>query len=477
MDFPVFHLDFLGNRLLIALIAVLHVFINHAMAVGAMPLVTFLEWMGFRRRDEQWDRLAYGFLTVCFIVTTSVGALTGVGIWLSTSLVNPAAIGSLIRVFFWAWFSEWIVFVLEVLAIMVYTLTWRRMAARKGVHIAVGAALSALSWVTMAIITAILGFMMDPGNWPVARSFLTALANPIYLPQLAFRTPVAMLAAGTMALALVPFLGKENQQLRQRVMRVISIWVLAWLPLAVAAGLWYRSVIPSWMVGNTPVAIATQAFSSWYGALLGVLAAMAAAVLAVAGLGAARPAWLPRLLAVVPLVLTLTLLGAFERVREFIRKPFVISSYMYANGIPTANLALLQEDGLLAHATYNSVREVSPANRLQAGREVFLLACSRCHTTRGVNSVVKKLELLYGPPPWDRDTVKAYLKSMHNVRPYMPPFPGSDEELGALSDFLVGLPASAATLDGAQSAGGRPLTVAPASAGGAPRDGRTRNGA
>ena len=39
MDFPVFHLDFLGNRMLVAMIAVVHVMINHSLAVGAMEKV------------------------------------------------------------------------------------------------------------------------------------------------------------------------------------------------------------------------------------------------------------------------------------------------------------------------------------------------------------------------------------------------------------------------------------------------------
>ena len=108
---------------------------------------------------------------------------------------------------------------------------------------------------------------------------------------------------------------------------------------------------------------------------------------------------------------------------------------------------------MLPYAAYSAAREVSPANRELAGRQVFLLACTRCHTTAGVNSVIAKLRALYGPPPWDRDTVKAYLKTMHNVRTYMPPFPGSDEEAGALADYLVRLPGSATPLEGAQSAG------------------------
>ena len=58
MDFPVYHLDWLGNRWLIATIAILHVLINHGLAVGMMPLVAAMEWYGARRGDARWDRLA-----------------------------------------------------------------------------------------------------------------------------------------------------------------------------------------------------------------------------------------------------------------------------------------------------------------------------------------------------------------------------------------------------------------------------------
>ena len=92
MDLPLFHLDFFGNRLLIAVTAVLHVLINHGLAVGAMPLIAFIEWRGRITGREEWDRLAYRMLFFCFIVTTTVGALTGVGIWFSASLVNPYTI-------------------------------------------------------------------------------------------------------------------------------------------------------------------------------------------------------------------------------------------------------------------------------------------------------------------------------------------------------------------------------------------------
>ncbi len=459
MDFPVFHLDFFGNRLLIAAVAVFHVFLNHPLAVGAMPLVTALEWWGMRRGDEAWDQLARRVLLVCFILTTSVGALSGVGIWVSTSLVNPAAIGSLIRVFFWAWFFEWLVFVAEVVLIMAYTLTWEPMKDRKGAHVALGVALSVFSWVTMAVITAILGFMMEPGSWLRSKAFLSGVFNPLYLPQLAFRTPLAMVTAATFVLFLVVLFARSDRDLRGRAVRFVSLWTLAWLPVAALGSAWYWRVVPEWARANLPVALTTQDFTRWHRAVGVALAVMVVAVLLQALVGAARPTAVPRALLVVPFVVSLLTLATFERVREFIRKPWVIGGYLYANGLRAEEYPLLEEEGVLAHSAYVSVREVEPATRLEAGREVFRVACTRCHTTTGVNGILRRLEVMYGAGPWDRDTVKAYLASMHRARPFMPPAPGSDAELGALADYLLDLRRLPLAVDGAQATG---VTVAPA---------------
>jgi len=454
MDFPIFHLDFFGNRLLIAFIAILHVFHSHPLAVGAIPVVAAMEWWGLKTARADWDRLAYRILFVCFILTTSVGALTGVGIWFSTSLVNPQAIGSLIRVFFWAWFTEWIVFFLEVVLILAYFLTWKRMQGRrKGLHVALGVALAVFSWLTMAIITAILGFMMEPGSWMSAKSFLSGVFNPIYLPQLVFRTPLAMITAGLFALFLVYFFTRGAAELRARAVRWISAWVLFWLPVGLAGSFWYWRVVPDWMRANVPVALTTQQFTQWQQTALVLLGVMGALVLLACLWGVARPAWLPRAALLAPFVAALILFGTFERIREFVRKPYVIGGYMYANGIRAQDYDLLREEGILAHATYVPLRRITAQNRIEAGGELFRIACTRCHTTTGVNGVTKKLVGLYGAGPWDRDAVKAYLQTMHNARPFMPPFPGTDLEAGALADYLVSLQSFPVGLDGAQTRG------------------------
>jgi hypothetical protein len=219
MDFPLFHLDFMGNRMLVAVIAILHVLINHALAVGFAPLVTLLEFRGYLKsktkpeEGKAWDETARKLMFFAFVITTTVGALTGVGIWFAASLANPASLGSLIRVFYFAWFTEWIIFVLEVVFIMIYFLTWKKSnesPKRKRQHILFGVWLSIFSWLTMAIIVGILAFMMDPGSWVEKKSLVTGFLNPLYLPQLVFRTPVAMMMAGTVALMFVAYAIKKQ---------------------------------------------------------------------------------------------------------------------------------------------------------------------------------------------------------------------------------------------------------------------------
>src|SRR5690606_13515883 len=144
------------------------------------------------------------------------------------ALVSPASIGSLIRVFYWAWFTEWLVFVTEVILILIYFLTWKN--ANKSLrgkirHIRFGWFLAFASWITMVIIVSILGFMMDPGNWNNDKSLLNGFTNPIYLPQLAFRTPVAMLVGGTFGMLLTTIFSRSGSEMRAKAIKYAGQWI------------------------------------------------------------------------------------------------------------------------------------------------------------------------------------------------------------------------------------------------------------
>ena len=346
-------------------------------------------------------------------------------------------------------------FVTEVVLILIYYLTWKKLSGpRKRAHVALGVLLSLASWVTMCIIVAILGFMMDTGSWRTERSLLSGVLNPMYLPQLAFRTPLAMIMAGSFSLAILLWAAPRSSPLRPRMIRIIGIWILCWTPLCVAGGAWYARLVPEVMVGNLPVALLTQLLSGWSRQAQYVLGGASVAIALIALWGVLAPRRLFRPAMMLPALLSILLIGTFERVREFVRKPYAIGNYLYANGIRAEDYPLLQRDGLLTYATYTPIRTITPENRVRAGREVFRIACTRCHTVDGVTGVHRALERMYGPDrTWDPKILSAFINSMHNVRPYMPPFPGSAEERDALAAYLVTLQARIETLEGAQTEG------------------------
>ena len=459
MDFPIYHLDFLNNRILIAIVAVIHVIINHGMAVGGIPLVAYLERKALKTGDQSWDALAKNIMCCFFLVTTTVGAMSGVGIWLTVSLVNPTALASLLRVFFWAWTIEWFVFITEVVLILWYFLSWKPIGhPRKKNHVKLGIALSVASWITMAIIVSILGFMMDTGAWNGTGSLFSALFNPVYLPQLAFRTPLALVSAGTMALALYAIFQKTRLKLSmpepKKVLPILGRWMLFWsLPLAFGA-FWYRSAIPKYAVGNLQVAVGTQAFTDWYQLLLGFIAGGCGLVVFVSLLCVSIPKKIPIALLIAPSIAIIALLGIFERVREFIRKPYAIQGYLYSNGYRVEDYTLLKRDGILKHATFSPIKNVTNENKLLAGEQVFLLACSRCHTVSGINSIVDNVGRMYGyVEPWDASKLAQYIGAMHNGRSFMPPFPGNANEQTAVAEYIVSLQSAPRPLEGVQNTG------------------------
>jgi mono/diheme cytochrome c family protein len=464
MDFPMFHLDWLNNRMLIAIIAILHVIINHGLAVGFMPFVTWLEQRGVSRSgkdqitDLEWDKMVYKIMKVAFIITTTLGAMTGVGIWFSVALVSPASIGSLIRVFYWAWFIEWLVFVTEVVLIMIYFLTWKNSNTSlkaKIKHINFGWYLSIFSWITMAIIVSILGFMMDPGNWETNKSLLNGFTNPIYLPQLLFRTPTAMLVAGIFGMLLVTIFTKSGSELRLNAVKYASKWLILWAPISLIGAYIYYNAMPEAMTANMSTAVGTIAFSQYYDLLKYFVAGGVGFTLIVGIIGVYKTKVLKPYMVIIPVVTAIAYLGFFERVREFIRKPYVIGQYMYSNLLLEDDYVVYKRDGILKHATYTSVNEVTEDNKIEAGKNVFTIACSRCHTAQGVNSILDVFDRMYGSTgkPLDVASMAAYMPNMHTARNFMPEFPGNEKEAEALATYIKYLQQTGDVLEGAQEEG------------------------
>lgn len=100
-DFPIFEMPVIGQRMLMAINAIIHVFVSHGGAVGGSVVLALVAWWTNKKNDLAAYNVVYRLLMVFFIISTSVGALTGIGMWIHANIISLNAIGGLIRVFFW----------------------------------------------------------------------------------------------------------------------------------------------------------------------------------------------------------------------------------------------------------------------------------------------------------------------------------------------------------------------------------------
>ena len=119
------------------------------------------------------------------------GAVTGVGIWWTIGLASPLATRILLQTFVFAWAVEWVFFLLEIVSAFVFYYYWDRLPQK--IHTTVLWIYAISGWASLAIISAITAFMLDPGDWLKDGDFWSAILNRQALPQIISRTGGALL--------------------------------------------------------------------------------------------------------------------------------------------------------------------------------------------------------------------------------------------------------------------------------------------
>jgi mono/diheme cytochrome c family protein len=493
VNYPIW--DVPASGLLIAVVAIVHVFVSH-FAVGGGLFLVLAEQKA--RRDS--DAALLGFvrrLSRFFILLTLVfGALTGVGIWFTIGLVHPAATSTLINTFVWGWAIEWTFFAAEIAAAMVYYYGWDRLSPRT--HLAVGWIYFAAAWLSLVIINGILSFMLTPGGWVTTRGVWDGFFNPTYWPSLVARTFVAIGLAGLYALFIAAW--TRDAEIKAKVARYAGMgWVL---PMAIALPLALVWFLTAAAAAGAPVQEVFGATSDQVGELLTAVVAgsdsgqpiaqRATLVALVASVLAAivtvffvllRAQRYGRPTTVLLMLLGLAAFGGAEFVREDLRKPFVIGQHMFVNGarLPAADavpapppgaglpaddplsIDSLNRNGVLATALWAGKAD----DPLTQGRELFRLQCRACHTENGylairplvlgmspaaagglLSRLASPVDAAGQPTAWNDANLR--LTTWRGRR--MPPFVGTPDERRALALYLAvlgGAPAEAAREAGA----------------------------
>jgi len=409
MNYPFWDVP-VGYGVLMAAIAVFHVFVSHFAIGGGLYLVVVEQ--AARKRGDQATLAFLERLSKFFVLATLVaGALTGVGIWFIIGLLNPTATEALIHNYVWGWATEWTFFAVEICSAILYFYGWKRMSARS--HLIVGWIYFVAAWLSLVIINGILTFMLTPGRWLADGNFWTGFFNPTYWPSLVMRTGVCVMLAGLYALLVASRYAAS--EFKGRLVRSTATWGAVGLVVTAGAQYWYWKAIPKAIVTKALDIMPTPVHA--LRADLGLVAVLAV-LLVLAWLLARR---FPVALAVVLMATGLAWFGAFEMVRESIRKPYIVSGYMYGNGIEVAKTELYKKDGYLTQIAY-------PTG--DSGADLFRHACRSCHTLDGYKALKPAFD------GTDRAFIAAIIRSAQLVRGNMPPFLGTAAEADEIAGFL-----------------------------------------
>jgi hypothetical protein len=432
LPFLLYQIGWLGNGMVIGINSIIHVIISHGIAIGVVAIIALAEYLAISRKRLEWEELARRLLKPAVLTITGVGAITGVGIWFTTSALNPRGIGSLLRIFFWPWFLEWIVFTLEVAAILYYFYSRGKWTGeRQKYRWRFGAAYVGLGTLSAFLITGILGFMLTSNGWPWNKRFVSAFFNPSFIPQLVFRLGFSLALGVLFSLVFILF-RRFDAQFRVRALRVFGLLLLPSLSLSFASGGWYWAVVPSRFKTIALYSILTSRFSQrpavfWAANFFGLFVLTAVTISCLS-----RSCTLSKILAVPALLVFMVFVAEFERGREFIRGPYIMPGYMYSSQVLLAEERYFRENSLLGNSPWFALAGKG-ADETSEAFYLFKQNCSVCHTIGGINGIAARVR------GRSRDGIAVILGHTREMVPFMAPFSGTDGERQKLADFLFKL--------------------------------------
>ncbi len=422
MNYPVWELHTAGGGLLIALMAVVHVYVSH-FAVGGGLFLVLTEKKAYREKSKHLLDYVKKHTKFFLLLTMVFGGLTGVGIWFTIALLNPGATSTLIHTFVFGWATEWVCFTGEIVALFVYFYTFGKMKPK--LHLRIGWLYFIFAWLSLFLINGIIDFMLTPGQWIENPGFWSGFFNPTMWPAMFFRTSMAFMFSGIFGFLTTMFIPDEKT--RNSMLIYCARWLLIPFVFMLLSGFWYFKALPdsiqSMILKRSPELMPyLQTFF------------LAASLLFIGAILLALKSPLPlkKVMALVVLIIGLVFMGGFEFLREGGRRPWVIYGHTYANAIPKSEQNRINSQGILKTARWVQHKEITSDNLLAAGKEIYRVQCMSCHSIGGpLNDILLRTEkyTVFG--------MDAMLNGLGKINNYMPPFMGTLKERKALASYLI----------------------------------------
>lgn len=445
MHYPWWYVPFLTSPMLIAIIAVLHVYVSMYAVGGGLFLAAETQ---FAHREGRRDYLAYlkDHARFFILLTVVYGAITGVGIWWTIGLASPLSTEVLIHAFVFGWAIEYVFFVLEVCAAFLFYYFWERFDART--HVRMGWIYAGAAWISLVLITGITGFMLHPGRWPQTHGFWDGFLNAQFLPQTVARTGGALLLATLYVYLHAAFRCREPGLLAMISRRSARPGLLGAL-MVTLGGLWWYLALPASaqaaLVAAAPLNI-----------LMSILFAVTVVVFAMLYFGPYRkPGWVTPGFAILLFSFGLAAVGAGEFVREAVRKPYILYDVVLSNQILKEELPALRRDGYLESGVWTrawvaqrhpqamtaaggideeALLALPAGERAAVGEVLFQHHCNDCHAARAGLSAVS--QLVRG---WTPEMIHEVVRYPDRSHFFMPPWAGTEPEARLLQEYLAAI--------------------------------------
>ncbi|MDR1485798.1 MAG: cytochrome ubiquinol oxidase subunit I [Planctomycetaceae bacterium] len=424
MHYPWWYVPGLTAPMLIAIVAVVHVFVSHY-AVGGGILIALENRYAVSRGDQSYRDYWYSHARFFVLLTVAFGAITGVGIWWTIALASPLATETLIRTFVFGWAIEWVFFVIEIVAAFIMYYFWTKLKPQT--HVIISAIYAVAAWISLVLITGITAFMLDSrglfGNWSETGNFWHAFFNMQFLPQTIARTGGAILLAALYVFVhAVWTLGTNSVLLEKVVRRMCRPIIFGVITMAIGIAISFI-LLPESVHRAMERAVLINVLSVMFFGLCFIM------VLLMFFGPILHPRSISHGFAVSLLIFGLTALATAEFVREASRKPWIVDQIVLGSQVCKDEVSKLRETGFLRDSEWQKI----PANKIERGGMIFMYHCNNCHAIDTGLSAVRPLLSGEG----DKKIIKDKLRLLDRPVLSMPPWSGTEEELDDLAEFLI----------------------------------------
>ena len=427
MHYPWWYVPGLTAPMLIAIIAVVHVFVSHY-AVGGGILIALENQFAIKTKDHAYRDYWHKHTRFFVLLTVAFGAITGVGIWWTIALASPLATEKLIRTFVFGWAIEWVFFIVEITAAFIAYYFWTKLPEKT--HIVIAWIYAAAAWISLVLITGITAFMLDSrglfAHWTETGNFWHAFFNVQFLPQMIARTGGAILLAALYVFlhAAWVYRNDPNNPLFEKVIRRMSRPLLFGIVTIIIGVAWSCALLSD----NILLTLERSVFLN---VLVTLFFGISVLVTLLIFFGPIRhPKSVNFGFAVSIFILSLTALSVIEFVREAVRKPWIVDQVVLGNQIYADEVAQRQKEGFLRSSDLLPV----PSDKLGQGGMVFMYHCNNCHALEHGMSAVGPL--LYGK---SKERITEEIRHLNSSVLSMPPWSGTEDEIDILVNFLISI--------------------------------------